>query len=412
MVPTDMVSSAPAPHATGHCQRQLRLAIYYPWLYLQSGGERTIYEFVARSRHDWTIITNRYDADSTYPELRKLKIVQLDPVSVKRTFTEVLRAGARIFTQKLPLEGFDGVLVFCEGLGDLILFRNSHLPTVCYCFTPLRAAFDEHYQARYLAMNGNSMPRRAALRIGAVVFRWIDRQAWKRYQHVFVMSLEVGRRIREGRLCGPEKMSMLYAGIDTKRMRPSYHYEPYFLLPGRIMWTKNTELGIQSFIEMKRQRPDLAQFELVIAGFVDNKSKPYLAKLRGLADGRTDIRFVVAPSDEELFGLYDRCFSVLYTPFNEDMGLIPVEAMAFGKPIVTVNRGGPRETVTDGETGFLLEPNAQSMATALIRLADNPGLVRTMGERGVQAARRFDWSHFQQVIDSHFEGLSAARSPR
>jgi glycosyltransferase involved in cell wall biosynthesis len=397
--------SSPTLQRVGAARSPLKLAIYYPWLYLQSGGERTIYELTARSRHDWTIITNRYDADATFPELRKLKIIQLNPVSVKRSFIEVFKAGARLITQKLPLEGFDGLLVFCEGLGDLVLFRNSELPTVCYCFTPLRAAFDGQYQLHYLAMKGNSLARRAILRMGAMVFRSIDRLAWKRYQHVFAISLEVQRRIREGRLCAPEKMSVLYAGIDTKKMQPSFQYKPYFLLPGRIMWTKNTELGIRSFVQMKQSRSDLAHLQLIVAGFVDQKSQPYLAKLRDLVRDRNDVRLVVAPSDEELFTLYDQCLAVIYTPFNEDMGLIPVEAMAFGKPVVTVNRGGPKEIVANGETGFLLEPNPEAIAKALGRLADDPDLVRTMGERGVQEARRFDWSHFHVEIDNHFDAL-------
>src|SRR3954452_21358163 len=80
---------------------RLRLAIYYPWLYLRSGGERTIYELVSRSRHDWTIITNRYDAGSTYPEFKNLNIVQMDNVSVRRTFKAVAGAAFRILFQKL-----------------------------------------------------------------------------------------------------------------------------------------------------------------------------------------------------------------------------------------------------------------------------------------------------------------------
>jgi hypothetical protein len=103
------VTLAPPTIAT---TRRLRLAIYYPWLYLKSGGERTIYELVSRSRHDWTIITNRYEADATYPEFKQLKVVPLSSVSVKRTFFDVARSAWQIVSQKLPLEGYDAALVF------------------------------------------------------------------------------------------------------------------------------------------------------------------------------------------------------------------------------------------------------------------------------------------------------------
>ena len=385
---------------------RLRLAIYYPWLYLRSGGERTIYELVSRSRHDWTIITNRYDAGSTYPEFKNLNIVQMDNVSVRRTFRAVAGAAFRILFQKLPLEDYDAVLVFCEGLGDLILFRNSDVPAVCYCFTPLRAAFDEAYQERYLARTGNSVLRRFVLRAGAAVYRHADRLAWKRYRHVFSISHEVTRRILKHRLCMADKISLLYAGIDVRRMRPSYRYDPYFLIPGRIMWTKDTALGIRSFIEMKQRRPDLSDFRLVIAGFVDAKSEPYVAELRRLASGRDDIRFVISPEDEELHRLYRNCYATIYTPFNEDMGLIPVESMAFAKPVLTVDRGGPRETVMHGRTGFLLEPSPAAFADVMIELADEPARVEAIGRNGVEYAQKFDWTHFQETIDSFFEELA------
>jgi glycosyltransferase involved in cell wall biosynthesis len=396
------VVPAPVPMATA---RRLRLAIYYPWLYLKSGGERTIYELASRSRHDWTIITNRYEENATYPEFRNLKIVQLSSVSVKRTFLEVARSAWRILFQKLPLDGYDAALVFCEGVGDLVVFRNTEIPLACYCFTPLRAAFDEAYQANYLARHPPSLKRRLALRAGAVIYRFVDRLAWKRYSHVFSISNEVTRRILKGRLCEPEKLSLLYAGIDLAQMRPTYEYDQYFLIPGRIMWTKDTALGIRSFIEMKRRRPDLVNFKLVIAGFLDKKSEPYLAELRQIASGRDDIDFVISPTDAQLYRLYQRCYAVMYTPFNEDMGLIPVEAMAFAKPILAINRGGPRETVTHGSTGFLIEPLPEAFAETMIQLADNPAKVRAIGRQGVEYARQFDWRAFQETIDTFFDRL-------
>jgi glycosyltransferase involved in cell wall biosynthesis len=401
------VTLAPAPVVTA---RRLRLAIYYPWLYLKSGGERTIYELVSRSRHDWTIITNRYEEDSTYPEFKQLKIVQLQSVSVKRTFVEVARSAWRIVSQKLPLDGYDAALVFCEGVGDLVVFRNTGTPFACYCFTPLRAAFDEAYQANYLARHPASLTRRVALRAGATLYRFVDRLAWKRYHHVFSISNEVTRRILKGRLCEPEKLSLLYAGIDLANMRPTYEYEPYFLIPGRIMWTKDTALGIRSFIEMKRRRPDLVKFRLVVAGFLDKKSEPYLAELRRIAGTRDDIEFVISPSDTELYRLYQRCYAVMYTPFNEDMGLIPVEAMAFAKPILGINRGGPRETISHGSTGFLIEPLPEEFAKTMIELADNPAKAKAIGRKGVEYARQFDWGAFQETIDSFFDRLAETKA--
>ena len=48
----------------------MKVALYYPWVYLTSGAERTILELTAHSRHQWTIFTNRFDPDGTFPGVR------------------------------------------------------------------------------------------------------------------------------------------------------------------------------------------------------------------------------------------------------------------------------------------------------------------------------------------------------
>lgn len=387
----------------------MKIALYYPWLYLKSGSERTISELVSRSRHNWTILTNRYEADATFEELRKAKIIELPRVSVKRTFRHVIRETARIVLQKLPLEDHDVLVVFCEGLGDMVTFRNHELPVVCLCLTPLRAAFDSVYQTEYLRMHNNEPYRRIALSLAGGAFRVLDRMAWRHYSHIFAISGEVKRRILDGKLCRSEKITTIYPGIDLTRLTPGEDYGRKFLLTGRIMWTKNQELGIDAFIDLLTRRPDLRDFKLVIAGFVDEKSRPYFARLRERAREWPQIQFIESPSDQELYGHYRSCSAVLYTPLNEDWGLVPIEAMAFGKPVIAVNRGGPLETVRHGETGYLLEPDLKSFSSTMETLADNQELVRRMGHAGRQYAQRFEWQTFCNALDDYLDRLAPVR---
>jgi len=383
----------------------MRVAIYYPWVYLPGGPERTIVEILARSRHTWTILTNHFDQEATFPALRQAKVVQLARISVQRSFLRVAHAAWRIAVQELPLRDHDALLVFCDGLGDLVLFRNTSVPVACLCFTPLRAAFDPHYQETYLARNGGRLWRAPALGAAATVFQAIDRFAWRNYRRVFAISEEVRRRIVAGRLCPEEKIDLLHPGVDLLRLVPSGVYERDFLVPGRIMWTKNLELAIQAFRLLLSRRPDLRCFRLTIAGHVDQKSRPYLAKLRALASGCEQIRFVVSLSDEELFALCRSAYAILYPPFNEDWGLVPLEAMALEKPVIAVNRGGPLETVVQGETGFLVDPVAKAFADAMETLADNPALVRNMGSRARACVTRFEWTNFCAKLDRCLEEI-------
>jgi glycosyltransferase involved in cell wall biosynthesis len=382
---------------------RLNIALYYPWLYLKSGGERVISELISRSRHHWTIITNRFEKDATFPSLRDSSIIELRRVPVKRSFGCVGQAAWSILRQKLPLTGHDALLVVCEGLGDLVTFRNHNLPVVCLCLTPLRAAFDPYYQAEYLARHRNQWVRRLVLQAGAAGFRAVDRRAWKHYVRVLAISHEVKSRILEGKLCSRDKISLAYPGVDCSRLIPTGLYEKTFLLPGRIMWTKNVELGIDAFLMFCSRRPDLADFTLTIAGFVDQKSKPYLCSLRRRAAGCARVRFVESPSDEKLFELYRSAHAILYTPFNEDHGIVPIEAMALEKPVIAVNRGGPRETILDGETGFLVDPQPEAFAVAMETLADDPVLVRKMGAAGRMRALCFDWERFSRAVDDDLD---------
>src|SRR4051794_15530085 len=115
----------------------MKLAIYYPWVYLPGGPERLISELIARSRHEWTILTNHFDAAATFPVLSSARVLELNPVSVKRDFRTVARAGLRILNQRLPLDGQEGLLIMCEGLGDFALRRTGSVPSACLCLTPL-----------------------------------------------------------------------------------------------------------------------------------------------------------------------------------------------------------------------------------------------------------------------------------
>jgi glycosyltransferase involved in cell wall biosynthesis len=387
----------------------LKAAIYYPWVYLHGGPERTLAEYLSRTRHEWTIFTHRYEIESTFPSLRKADIVELSPrVSVKRSIKDVGRAAWTISRSKLPLEGYDALVIFCEGLGDFATVQNRSLPTINFCFTPLRAAFDAFYQRGFLEMK-KAGPLSRALHWGAnQAFRAVDRRVWSHYDHVVAISEEVKRRIVNGRLWNRE-IELLYPGVDTDRLTPTWEYRKDFLIPGRIMWTKNLELAIDAFRIFVKRRPDLYDFTLTMAGYVDKKSEPYLAALRQRAADLPQVRFIEAPNDAELRKLCQSAYAVPYTPFNEDWGLVPLESMAAGKPVIAVNRGGPLETIVHQKTGFLVEPRAEEFAKAMEQLADSPSLVRIMGKMARARAMDFTWSRFAAGLDASVERVVESR---
>lgn len=388
----------------------MRIACYYPWVYLTSGVERTILEMCRRSRHEYTVFTNHFEPENTYPAFKHLNIVELPYIPVERQLGSVLRAASVIALQKTDFSSYDVLLVHCDGLGSLILNRAPQIPAACFCHTPLRAAYDSHYRAR--ALQQFTGLRRPAFHLFSATFRYIDRRMWSRYDYIFFNSNEVRARAERGGLLDhmEYRYEVLHPGIDPTILQPTWCFEPYFLIPGRIMWTKNLELAFHAFVRFKELCPSHRDFRLVVAGIVDKKSQAYLKALKELAEGRDDIEFVISPSDAALRKLYADCYTVLFPAFNEDWGLVPLEANAFGKPVIACDRGGPRESQRHGETGLLLEPDPERFAQAMALLAADEELVRKMGVQARGNAQKHDWSTFVDRTDHVLELLASERS--
>lgn len=76
--------------------------------------------------------------------------------------------------------------------------------------------------------------------------------------------------------------------------------------------------------------------------------------------------FLPSISSEEKADLLARCLCVLYTPEDEHFGIVPLEAMVAGKPVLACNSGGPVESIVDGVTGFLCAPDAEVISFPLV----------------------------------------------
>jgi glycosyltransferase involved in cell wall biosynthesis len=382
----------------------VKLALYHPWVYLRGGIERTLLELMRRSRHEWTLFTHHYDPDATFEGLREHRVVELTPrVSVQRRLGPLLHAAGVFVTARIPDEGFAALLVSSEGFGDLLMSRNR-LPAVVYCHTPLKILHDPAAHQRLAESDGK---RWLLARLLGPPFDMVDRRLWQRYLHVFANSLETAERLGKARLAGEGRVEVLYPGVELARFRPSDVRKRMLLVPGRIMWQKNIELAIDA---VRLAGPERLDLQMVIAGAVDRKSGPYLARLRERA-GDLPIQFEANPSDERLATLYGECLAVVFPPTREDMGIVPLEAMAAGAPVVAVDAGGPRESVIHRRTGWLLPPTAPAFAGMITEIARSPQSLEPMRAEARERARLFDWNRFTDRIDDVMELCSAGDLP-
>lgn len=383
----------------------MRPAIYYPWVYVKGGAERTILELLRRSRHEWTLYTNHFDDQATFPEFNDLTVVKLGQISVRRSIPMVALSGLKLLTQRLDLAKHSSLFVVSEGLGNLLAAR-SQVPTSCICLTPLKVAYDPVTREAFFANRW-----RPHYRIAFELYKAAERPAWSHYRRVFCNSEEVRRRLLAARLVDEARVEVAYHGVDTEWFRPTEGRERFFLLPGRIMWQKNIGVAIKAWRLFKPNAGDSSD-RLVIAGMVDHKSRPYLAQMKAEAEGRPDIVFVESPDDAELLVLYQRCLAVVFPSRSEDWGLVALEGMACGKPVIATDRGGPRESIVHGETGFLCVDSAVAFANSLCKVSEMSDVdLDAAAVRSRERALRFQWSAFVERIDQHVEELAHLSEP-
>jgi glycosyltransferase involved in cell wall biosynthesis len=385
--------------------KRAMVACYYPWIYLRSGAERTILEVARRSRHHWTIYTNHYDREGTYPEFSSLDVVELPRISVRRGYLDVMRGALTLLSERIPMHRHDVLVNHSEGLGDLVLFANHSKPVICYCHLPLLVANDDTVRERYVKRNPYKAPLVWLFGAG---FQAIDRLAWKHYSHIFTSGGTVREMIARAGLAKRDKIEILHPGVDCEMIKPSQIFGNYFLAFSRLKWWKNVELAINGFKKFIHAGGNKsASFRLMVAGQVDEGSRDYYKELLQLAKGYPQIQFTPNPNAEEVHGLYTSCYAVLNTTVNEPWGIIPLEANAYGKPVIAVNYGGTKESQIHGQTGLLVNPTPEAFGGAMRQLAVDESLVRKMGLNARNNALKYDWRNHVEYFDGFIDQLVA-----
>ena len=171
-------------------------------------------------------------------------------------------------------------------------------------------------------------------------------------------------------------------------------YGNYVLSVGRLVSIKRTDLLLRA---MPSVHPSLRL--LIVGEGVHRPRFEAVAEQCGVTDR---IDFVGQVDDDTLVELYAGARAVAYVPYDEDYGLVTLEAFLARKPVVTTSdSGGPLEFVKDGVNGMVCAPEADALADALNRLGADPGLAASLGDAGYERARHVTWD---TVIEKLVEG--------
>lgn len=207
-------------------------------------------------------------------------------------------------------------------------------------------------------------------------------------------------RTRALGIIGQRRTAVVPSGVNHSEFCPTGEEEPFALYLGRIDPEKSLELTIRA---MEKTDHDNS---LVIAGDLETRYPWYKEKLERLAEKvKISDRFKIipSPSDSEVVRLMQRCSVFLFPSTIDTFGLVVLEAMACGKPIVACDRGGVPEIVSDA--GFLLEPNVEEWRKIVSKLLSNSELRKQMGEKALERSKTFSWENTARRLIQSFNNL-------
>lgn len=306
------------------------------------------------------------------------------------------RAGRRV-AETIDAAGHDAVLVLPSRLTQSpSVLRFLQTPHVYYAPEAMRSAFEDpelvffgdHWTMRVTRAGANPIEH---------LRRRLDRRAVSRARKVVAHSEFSRQDLKQHYGVDAE---VLRLGVDLDRFQPlvadgdggdgvageggpdSVGADPYVLSVGAFHPLKGHDLVVEALGRLKEPRP-----RLVIVGDrggTGPELEAQAARLGVELDARHSVPF------DELVELLQHATVTVCAQIREPFGLVPLESMACARPVVAVDEGGLRESVRDGQTGFLVPRDPQAMADALRRLLNDPGLRTRFGQAG-RAAVEADW---------------------
>lgn len=360
-----------------------RVAIAHEWLVRYAGSERCVAEMVA-AFPGARILTTLVDPDAVPAPLGSAEpsILQRLPGGTEH-HEWLLPLMPASWMVRRPVTGVDAVISSSHACAKAVRIGPG-IPHLSYCHTPMRYAWDFGSEAW-------RFPRglRPASRLAMVWFRSWDARTAANVDRFVANSSAVAARI--GRYYG-RSAEVIHPPVRTDFFTrdPGVERTMDFLFVGRLVAYKRPDLVIEAFSRLPHR--------LFVVGRGQMETR-----LRQVATD--NVTFLGEVDDSELRGLYRRCRALVY-PADEDFGIVMAEAQACGLPVIGLDRGGARDIVVDGETGWLVtDQTPDRLAAAVSRAAAEELDADVVSTR----AQRFSFERFREQIRGAVEELIVDR---
>jgi glycosyltransferase involved in cell wall biosynthesis len=327
--------------------RNLKVAYVHDWLVTWRGGEKVL-EALASLYPEAPIYTLFHTPGEMPPSLRSRDIRTPKGLAGLTKVRKLLLPFLPAAIESLPLFEYDLIISTssCVAKGVLPGPQGRHF---CYIHSPMRYIWDQ--RGEYLESLKWVPGARSLISMISANLRLWDIVSSSRVDRFVANSQFVGQRVK--RYYNRES-TVIPPPIELERFSwdPNAKSSEYFLAAGAMVAYKRFDLAIRACEALGKR--------LIIAG-----SGPMEKQLRAMAGRHTE--FVISPDNATMVKLLQGASALLF-PGIEDFGMIAVEAMACGTPVISLRGGGALDYVTEGRTGLYFdEPREESLIPVLER---------------------------------------------
>jgi D-inositol-3-phosphate glycosyltransferase len=213
--------------------------------------------------------------------------------------------------------------------------------------------------------------------------------------------------------CGVDTALFRPGDRDGARARVGAGAAPLVVYVGRIAPIKGLETLLDAVAQLRTRQPAVRL--LIVGGEADDPVNGHEAEIRQRADAlglRDCVRFVGAQPQETLRDYYVAADVTVLPSYYESFGMVALEAMACGSPVIGSRVGGLATTVRDGVTGFLVpDGNAPALAERLEAVVGDADLRFRLGREGVQWAARHRWPCVAEAVCREYARLEVRAEP-
>lgn len=321
----------------------MRVALVHYWLVNWRGGERVL-RSIADIFPDADIFTHVARPDLVERELPGR--------NVRTTFISRMPLARRLYQRYLPLmplalecldlQGYDLVISSESGPAKGVIVA-PHAVHVCYCHSPMRYVWDHYFEYQ---RHAGALTRATMGPLLHYVRLW-DQLSAQRVDYFVANSRFVAHRIAK---YYRRQSEVIHPPVAVDAFDASRPGEDFYLSVGQLVRYKRPDLLVDAFNRLGLPLRVIGEGQM-------------MAALRRIA--RPNVQLLGSQPFSVVRDSYARCRALVF-PGTEDFGIVPVEAMASGKPVIAFGRGGVLDTVVDGVTGsFFHEQSVDALIDAV-----------------------------------------------